>query len=98
MRILMISKALVVSGYQKKLEELANLPDVELMAIVPPFWHEKRVGVQRLERAFTSGYKLVELPMVFNGNHHIHFYPGLWQHLRRFRPQIVHIDEEPYDL
>ena len=36
--------------------------------------------------------------MRFNGRHHLHFYPGLAKQMRRFRPDIVHIDEEPYNL
>jgi glycosyltransferase involved in cell wall biosynthesis len=97
-RILMISKALVTGVYQRKLEELAALPGVELMAVVPPYWYEERVGVQRFERAFTSGYQLVEFPMMFNGRHHIHFYPGVGKIIRSFGPDILHIDEEPYNF
>ncbi len=97
MRILMISKALVTGVYQRKLEELAALPDVELMVVVPPYWYEERVGVQRFERAYTSGYQLVEYPMWFNGRHHIHFYPGIGRIIRSFKPDILHIDEEPYN-
>ncbi|MBX5444724.1 glycosyltransferase [Sphaerobacter sp.] len=97
MKILMLSKALVTGVYQKKLEELARLPGVELMAVVPPYWHEERVGVLRLERRYTEGYRLVELPMVFNGRHHIHFYPRLGRIVRDFRPDIFHVDEEPYN-
>lgn len=98
MRILMISKALVTGAYQRKLEELAALPGVELMAIVPPYWYESRVGVQRLERAYTSGYQLIEHPMTFNGRHHIHFYWGIGEYIRRFKPDILHVDEEPYNF
>jgi glycosyltransferase involved in cell wall biosynthesis len=94
----MISKALVTGVYQRKLEELAALPGVELLAIVPPYWYEERVGVQRFERTYTSGYHLVELPMVFNGRHHIHFYPGIGRYIRSFKPDILHIDEEPYNF
>lgn len=93
----MISKALVTGVYQRKLEELAALPDVELMVVVPPYWYEERVGVQRFERAYTSGYQLVEYPMWFNGRHHIHFYPGIGRIIRSFKPDILHIDEEPYN-
>uniref|UniRef100_A0A7C2B1Z2 Glycosyltransferase family 4 protein n=1 Tax=Thermomicrobium roseum TaxID=500 RepID=A0A7C2B1Z2_THERO len=98
MRILIVSKALVNGVYQRKLEELARLPDVELLAVVPPFWHENRVGVLQLERRFVEGYQLVVEPMWFNGHHHVHFYPGLGKHIARFRPDILHIDEEPYNL
>lgn len=94
----MLSKALVVGVYQRKLEELARIPGVDLVAIVPPHWHEERVGVQRLERLHTAGYRLFEEPMKFNGHHHIHFYPRLGRHIRRFKPDVVHVDEEPYNL
>jgi glycosyltransferase involved in cell wall biosynthesis len=97
-RVLILSKALVNGVYQKKLEELAKLPGMELLAVVPPYWHEARVGVVQLERRFTEGYQLVVEPMWFNGRHHVHLYPGLLSHVRRFRPQVLHVDEEPYNL
>jgi glycosyltransferase involved in cell wall biosynthesis len=88
----------VTGVYQKKLEEMAALPDIELLAVVPPFWIESRVGPIPLKRMFTHGYELAVEEMRFNGHHHIHYYPGLGRQLRRFRPDIVHIDEEPYNL
>lgn len=94
----MISKALVVGVYQRKLEELAALPGVELTVVVPPYWYESRVGVQRLDRAYTAGYQLIEHPMMFNGRHHIHFYPGIGKYIRALKPDILHIDEEPYNF
>jgi glycosyltransferase involved in cell wall biosynthesis len=36
--------------------------------------------------------------MAFNGHFHLHFYPGLAKHFRRLRPDIAHIDEEPYNV
>jgi glycosyltransferase involved in cell wall biosynthesis len=97
MKVLMVSKACVVGAYQKKLEELAALPGVELTVVVPPYWRDER-GVIRLERRYTTGYELVVSPMAFNGHFHLHFYPGLLRVIRRVRPDLVHIDEEPYNL
>lgn len=98
MRVLMISKALVSGVYQKKVEELARLPDIELCVVVPPYWHENRVGDQPLQQMFTDGYELAVEPMHFNGRHHVHYYPGLGRRMRAFRPDVVHIDEEPYNF
>ena len=98
MRVLMLSKALVTGVYQKKVEELARLPGVELCLIVPPSWHENRVGELPLQPMYTDGYELIVEPMRFNGHHHIHYYPGLGKRIREFRPDIVHIDEEPYNF
>lgn len=97
MRVAMISKALVVGAYQRKLEELARLPGIELIAIVPPAWRDRRSHV-RLERAHTCGYELIVAPLLFAGQYHLHFYPTLGRILSRLRPDIVHMDEEPYNL
>jgi len=93
----MISKACVVGVYQTKLEALARLPEVELTVVVPPFWRDER-GKLRLERAHTEGYRLLETPLALNGHFHLHFYPRLGRLMRQARPQIVHMDEEPYNL
>jgi len=93
----MISKACIVGVYQKKLEELARFPDVELTVVVPPYWRDER-GVMRLEREHTQGYEMVVERMALNGHFHVHFYPGLARHFRIIKPHIVHIDEEPYNV
>ena len=97
MRVLMVSKACVVGAYQRKLEELARLPGVGLTVVVPPAWRD-RTGTLPLERQHTQGYELVVLPCALNGNYHLHFYPGLGEVMRRLRPDLVHLDEEPYNL
>ncbi|MFZ5918642.1 MAG: glycosyltransferase [Chloroflexota bacterium] len=97
MRVLMLSKAGVVGTYQTKLEALARLPDIELTVVVPPAWRDER-GVLRLERLHTQGYNLIETPITLNGQFHLHFYPQLGRLVRRVRPHLLHIDEEPYNL
>ncbi len=93
----MISKACVVGAYQRKLEEIAAHPDVELTVVVPPKWQDER-GTLPLERAYTKGYQLLVEPMAFNGSFHLHFYPGLARRFAEVNPDLVHIDEEPYNL
>lgn len=97
MRVLMISKACLVGAYQTKLEEIARCPEVELQVIVPPAWHDP-AGIVPLERGHINGYELLVDPIRFNGQFHLHYYPKLGQRLAAFRPDIVHIDEEPYNL
>ena len=97
MKIVLLSKAMVTGPYQKKAEELARLPGVELTVIVPPAWHEPRVGVQQLETQHTQGYDLLVVEMRFNGHFHYHYYPAIGKILRDLRPDIFHIDEEPYN-
>jgi len=96
MRVTMLSKALVVGAYQRKCELIAEQPDIELTVLVPPMW---RTGdrPERLERAHTRGYVLREIPIRFSGNFHLHYYPTLLAELAQLHPDIVHIDEEPYN-
>lgn len=97
MRVVMISKALVVAAYRRKLQELARQPDIELTAIVPPEWREGGQRI-RLEDTTAEGYRLIVAPIVFNGRHHIHFYPTLGRLLAALHPDVLHVDEEPYNL
>jgi len=97
MRVVYVSKALVVGAYQRKLEELARVPGLQLIAIVPAAWQEGRTAL-RLERAHTVGYELIVAPLAFNGQFHLHFYPTLGRLLRQLRPDVLHMDEEPYNL
>src|SRR5436305_12207375 len=96
MKVLMVSKALVAATYQSKLAELARL-GVELTAVVPPVWIEE--GNERhFEPAPGQGYRILVSPLRFNGRFHLHYYPELPDILRAVRPDILHVDEEPYNL
>jgi len=95
----MLSKACVVGAYQRKLEEMARqAPDLTLRVLVPPVWRDPARGELRLERAHVRGYELRVTPIRLNGNFHLHHYPRLGRELREFQPDLVHIDEEPYNL
>jgi glycosyltransferase involved in cell wall biosynthesis len=98
MRVLMISKALVAGTSQRKLEELAKCPNVELTLLTPEYWRSDDGSKQVLERLYTSGYRMIVTPMTMNGNFHLHYYPRLGQIMREVQPDIVHIDEEPYNF
>ena len=92
MRVVMLSKACTVAAYRRKLEELARL-GVDLTLVVPPHW-----GNARLEPGHEEGYRLVVMAPALNGHHHWHWYPGFGRLLREVQPDLVHIDEEPYDF
>ena len=95
MRAVLLSKALVVGAYQRKAEEIARL-GVELTVLTPPAWRDRR-GEQVAERIYTAGYELRSIPLRFNGNFHLHYYPTLFRELQRLRPDVVHLDEEAYN-
>src|SRR5512135_2507792 len=93
----MISKALVIGAYHSKLQHLAACPQMELTAIVPPSWRDER-GELKLERTASDGYNLIVTPLRFNGSFHLHYYARLDRLLKLLKPDLVHIDEEPYNL
>ncbi len=97
MRVLMVSKACLVGAYQTKLEAIARYEDVDLTVIVPPAWHDP-AGIIYLERSHTNGYQLLVDPINFNGQFHLHYYPRLKRRLADLQPDILHMDEEPYNM
>jgi glycosyltransferase involved in cell wall biosynthesis len=97
MRVLMISKSCIVGQYQSKLTALAELPDMELTVVVPPAWRDER-GVIELERPEGTNYQLIVTPIRWNGHFHLHHYPALEYILGEQQPDILHIDEEPYNF
>ena len=97
MRVVILSKALVVGAYHSKLKQLAIQPDLELIAVVPPSWRDER-GELRLETTPAEGYQFIVTPLRFNGNFHLHYYPQFDRLLKQLKPDLVHIDEEPYNL
>jgi glycosyltransferase involved in cell wall biosynthesis len=99
MKVLMISKALVRGAYQRKLEELAALPEISsLTVVVPPYWKEPHAGSIKLEKVFTKGYNLIVENMALNGQFHTHFYPGLAKIVKQTKPDLIHADEESFNL
>src|SRR6266545_448122 len=92
----MVSKALVVGAYQRKLEAIASF-GVDVVAVVPPSWRDRSYEM-RLERTPTDAYQLIISPLAFNGNYHAFFFPRLGRILDEHRPDLVHIDEEPYNV
>ena len=100
MRVVLVSKALVVGAYQHKAEALAQLgaaQGLELFVLVPPAWQDRR-GCQVAQPRHTHGYHFQTIPLRFNGNYHLHYYPTLAKVLATIQPHVVHMDEEPYNL
>jgi len=64
-----------------------------LTCVVPRTW-----GGQPFEPTFLAGYRAIVAPIRFDGNFHLHHLPALGRIVRAVRPEVVHIDEEPYNL
>jgi glycosyltransferase involved in cell wall biosynthesis len=100
MRVLIVSKILVVAAYRRKLDEIAAQPGIERLTVVTgPEWKEP--GGRALAYEPSEGrheYELRVEPIWFNGSYHMFLWPSLGRILREVRPDLVHIDEEAYNL
>jgi len=96
MRVALLSKALVVAAYRSKLMEL-DRAGVEVVGLAPSKWVEEGRAVS-FEPAEPGGGRTIQIPMAWNGHFHLHYYPALRRVLRSLNPDIVHVDEEPYNL
>jgi glycosyltransferase involved in cell wall biosynthesis len=94
----MVSKPMIASAYRTKLEAIARHPDVDLTVVVPPYWRDDAGRRLPLEPGHEDGYRLAVVPMAFNGHFHYHFYPTLHRIVREIKPDLLHMDEEPYNL
>ena len=99
MRILFTWHAAVEPEYRKLFKEIAK-KGYELTVICPKAWTEggRLQGVDNLKE---YGYSLFLLPVIFRNRIKGFFYPqvnSLYQIFRKFKPDIVHIFEEPYSL
>jgi glycosyltransferase involved in cell wall biosynthesis len=100
LKVLIVSKILVVAAYRRKLEAIAAQPGVDrLVAVTGSEWREPGGRHVRFEpSAATGAYDLRIEPIWLNGSYHLFIWPWLWRVLREVRPDLVHIDEEPYNL
>jgi glycosyltransferase involved in cell wall biosynthesis len=99
-RVLIVSKIHVVAAYRRKLDEIAAQPGIDhLVAVTAPEWREPNGRRLSFEPSVaSSGYDLRLEPIWFNGSYHLFMWPTLGRVLREVRPDLVHIDEEPYNL
>jgi glycosyltransferase involved in cell wall biosynthesis len=101
LKVLIVSKILVVAAYRRKLDAIAEHPDIDqLVAVTGPEWREpdgRRVTFEP-STDHVSSYDLRVEPIWFNGSYHLFLWPWLGRVLREVRPDLVHVDEEPYNL
>jgi len=94
MKVLIISKSYLFEAYHQKLKELAKFSEMKLTLITPRYWRHP-LGDLFLEKKQAEEYKISVLPLFFNGNYFLYFYPSLGKVLRSLKPDIVHIEDEP---
>ena len=97
MRVTLISKTFVADAAQRQLEWIVRQPDIELTLVSPPEWRSDFGRLLPFTPRYTEGYAVRQVPVLFNGHYHYYLYRGLRRTLDELRPDLVHIDEEPYN-
>jgi glycosyltransferase involved in cell wall biosynthesis len=98
MRVLLISHACAAPINRAKLSALSRRPDLEVSLLVPRLWKE---GERRYltKPGEDEGFRIYAGGVLFSGRVTGHFYrSGLNRALRAERPDIVHLEEEPWSL
>ncbi len=97
MKILVVSHSAGVPAFQEKLKWLAKKPGVSITLLVPYFW--PLVGKRICALGMRSKYfKIISAPIVGEGKTGWYFHPYFWSYFRKAKPDIVHIEEEPFSM
>jgi glycosyltransferase involved in cell wall biosynthesis len=98
MKVLVISHSAIQPTYHRKLEEISKLGDIQLRVLVPEKWVE---NTQVLYFSRIDKPKLTFYPgkVTFPGyGSRFYFTKGIIEHFRDFKPNIIHLEEEPWSL
>ncbi len=97
MKVLLISHALVVDTYGKKIDYLAADPQNQVKLITPKNWKEAGQIVRSENK---NGMHHTSFTFRLNRFHGATFLYGLQvlKLIRSFKPDIIHLEEEPYSL
>lgn len=97
MKILFVSHTYLVETNQQKLLKLSKHKDVDLTLIAPYEWkHELKT--YQLKKSRGENFDIIPLKTILNGRISLYFYPTLHKWFHRLKPDIVHIEEEPWAL
>jgi glycosyltransferase involved in cell wall biosynthesis len=89
MKVLYVSKAMTTGAYRDKLQQLAT--QIELRAVAPRRW-----GAQPADAVAPDQPWMRLVPAAFQGHNHFHVYLRPACFFQNPKPDLVHIDEEPY--
>jgi glycosyltransferase involved in cell wall biosynthesis len=95
-RVLTISKPYVASAYRDKIRMMAADPRFEVGLICPPDWAGQ--AFENSPADPKEPFFCRQVPIIWNGKNHFHYYRGLRSVLKEFRPHVVNVEEEHYSF
>lgn len=100
-RVAVISHTYVLRANRGKLESLTRLPGVDVLLVVPRQWRNRDIGQRfRAETQLPGPLSLSPVPAWSMGSGSLITYSpfSVWRLLHRFRPTLVHLEEEPWSF
>lgn len=101
MRLAVISHASVVGSNRRKLEELSNARDIDLLLVLPARWKNRDIGVVlRADPPKETSHATMIIAAWLNGFGSLFIFSPfrLFTTLQRFRPDVIYVEEEPWGL
>jgi len=99
MKILVISHPAIQPTYHRKFEEIARHTDVRIRVVVPDTWFENDQTLHFSGRHVSENLSFHPGKITSPGyGSRFFFTKGLMAHFREFRPDIIHLEEEPWSL
>jgi glycosyltransferase involved in cell wall biosynthesis len=95
-KVLVVSHAYAAPINREKLRALARRPGLEVSLLLPEIWREGE-REYRTEAGEEDGYRIFTGSVLFSGRVTGHAYrDGLFRALREVRPDLIHLEEEPW--
>jgi glycosyltransferase involved in cell wall biosynthesis len=97
MKILVISHSAIQPTYHRKFEEVSKLGDIAIRIIVPEKWVEN-TQVLHFSRIDKPNLSFIPSKVTFPGYGSRFFFYNIAKHFYEFKPDIIHLEEEPWSL
>jgi L-malate glycosyltransferase len=99
MRVLYISHFFVSSLYQRKLIWLSKMPNLTVAGVTPKTWVDEGM-VHNFELPSENCIRIFTIRSYLTGNGSLYFLSpvSLFKIFKMFKPDIIHVDEEPWSL
>jgi hypothetical protein len=98
MRVLVISHNSVGESNRKRIDAVAAVPGVQVALLTPRWWFEEGRRIE-VSTPHAEGYtwRVGRTLLTNNGTRHMYL-SGLLSLLRRFKPDVIDLHEEPFSL
>lgn len=101
MRVLYVNHSCVLQINQTRLAKLAELPGIEVAVLAPTWWRERDVDkTYAFEHPGETSYKVypTKAYLAFHPNLYFYYPPALQKVIEDFKPELIHIEQEPFSL